>query len=151
MPTGTGKILGIDTEITVDAGAYGLWPQGPYQEANMAARALPGPYKIANYRARNYTVATNKAPLGPYRGVGRPGACFAIERTMDEVARAVGLDPAEVRIANMIPPRRDALRLGYRHALRHRRLPGQRPALRRIAERRAGPRRGSDRASRTGG
>src|SRR5689334_24240594 len=46
----TGKILGIDTEITVDAGAYGLWPQGPYQEANMAARALPGPYKIANYR-----------------------------------------------------------------------------------------------------
>ena len=43
MPTGTGKILGIDTEIIVDAGAYGLWPQGPYQEANMAARALPGP------------------------------------------------------------------------------------------------------------
>ena len=42
-----GKILGIDTEITVDAGAYGLWPQGPYQEANMAARTLPGPYKIA--------------------------------------------------------------------------------------------------------
>src|SRR3954466_13424689 len=99
----TGKILGIDTEITVDAGAWGLWPQGPYQEANMAARALPGPYKIANYRARYTTVATNKAPLGPYRGVGRPGACFAIERTVDEIARAAGLDPAEVRIANMIP------------------------------------------------
>ena len=48
-------------------------------------------------------MATNKAPLGPYRGVGRPGACFAIERTVDEVARAAGLDPAEVRIANMIP------------------------------------------------
>ncbi len=99
-----GKILGIDTEIIVDAGAYGLWPQGPYQEANMAARCLPGPYRIANYRARTYTVATNKAPLGPYRGVGRPGACFAIERTIDEVARAVGRDPAEVRIENMIPP-----------------------------------------------
>ena len=103
MPTGTGKILGIDTEITVDAGAYGLWPQGPYQEANMAARALPGPYKIANYRARYVTVATNKAPIGPYRGVGRPGACFAIERTVDEIAREAGLDPTEVRIANMIP------------------------------------------------
>jgi carbon-monoxide dehydrogenase large subunit len=99
-----GKILGIDTEIVVDAGAYGLWPQGPYQEANMAARALPGPYKIANYRARYTTVATNKAPLGPYRGVGRPGACFAIERTVDEVARAGGLAPEQVRIANMIPP-----------------------------------------------
>jgi carbon-monoxide dehydrogenase large subunit len=98
-----GKILGIDVEIVVDAGAYGLWPQGPYQEANMAARCLPGPYTIANYRARYITVATNKAPLGPYRGVGRPGACFAIERTIDEVARAVGRDPVEVRIENMIP------------------------------------------------
>ena len=100
----------------------------------MAARALPGPYTIANYRARYMTVATNKAPLGPYRGVGRPGACFAIERTIDEVARAVGLDPAEVRIANMIPRERDALHLGRRHALRHRRLSGERPALRRVAE-----------------
>jgi aerobic carbon-monoxide dehydrogenase large subunit len=99
-----GRILGIDTEIIVDAGAYGLWPQGPYQEANMAARCLPGPYTIANYRARFLTVATNKAPIGPYRGVGRPGACFAVERTIDEVARAVGRDPVEVRIENMIPP-----------------------------------------------
>jgi aerobic carbon-monoxide dehydrogenase large subunit len=99
-----GRILGIDTDIVVDAGAYGLWPQGPYQEANMAARTLPGPYMIANYRARTFTVATNKAPLGPYRGVGRPGACFAVERTIDEVARALGRDPVEVRIANMIPP-----------------------------------------------
>jgi carbon-monoxide dehydrogenase large subunit len=99
-----GRILGIDCEIIVDAGAYGLWPQGPYQEANMAARSLPGPYAIPHYRARTYTVATNKTPLGPYRGVGRPGACFAIERTIDEVARAVGRDPVEVRIANMIRP-----------------------------------------------
>ncbi|HEX3992533.1 MAG TPA: xanthine dehydrogenase family protein molybdopterin-binding subunit [Acetobacteraceae bacterium] len=99
-----GKILGIDCEITVDAGAYGMWPQGPYQEANMAARTLPGPYAISNYRARIYTVATNKAPIGPYRGVGRPGACFAMERTIDEVARAVGRDPVAVRIENMIPP-----------------------------------------------
>jgi aerobic carbon-monoxide dehydrogenase large subunit len=99
-----GRVLGIDTEIIVDAGAYGLWPQGPYQEANMAARTLPGPYTIANYRARTYTVATNKAPLGPYRGVGRPGACFAIERTIDEVARAAGRDPVDVRCENMVPP-----------------------------------------------
>ena len=98
-----GRILGIDCEITVDAGAYGMWPQGPYQEANMAARSLPGPYAIPHYRARTCTVATNKAPLGPHRGVGRPGACFAIERTIDEVARAVGRDPVAVRIDNMIP------------------------------------------------
>ncbi|MBV8132224.1 MAG: xanthine dehydrogenase family protein [Alphaproteobacteria bacterium] len=97
-----GRILGVDAEIVVDAGAYGLWPQGPYQEAAMAARNLPGPYTIANYRARHYTVATNKAPLGPYRGVGRPGACFAIERIVDEVARAVGRDPVAVRAENMV-------------------------------------------------
>jgi len=99
-----GLIKGIDCEITVDAGAYGMWPQGPYQEANMAARCLPGPYTIPHYRARTFTVATNKTPIGPYRGVGRPGACFAIERTIDEVARAAGRDPVEVRIENMIRP-----------------------------------------------
>jgi carbon-monoxide dehydrogenase large subunit len=98
-----GRLLGVDAEIVVDAGAYALWPQGPYQEANMAARVLPGPYTIASYRARHSTVATNKAPVGPYRGVGRPAACFSIERTIDEVARAVGRDPVEVRIENMIP------------------------------------------------
>jgi len=99
-----GKVLGVDADITVDAGAYGMWPQGPYQEANMAARCLPGPYTIANYRARTYTAATNKTPFGPYRGVGRTGACFAIERTIDEVARAVGRDPVEVRTENMVRP-----------------------------------------------
>ncbi|HEY7578643.1 MAG TPA: xanthine dehydrogenase family protein molybdopterin-binding subunit [Acetobacteraceae bacterium] len=99
-----GRILGIDCDITVDAGAYGMWPQGPYQEANMAARSLPGPYTIPHYRAHIATVATNKTPIGPYRGVGRPGACFAIERTIDEIARAVGRDPVAVRIENMIRP-----------------------------------------------
>jgi aerobic carbon-monoxide dehydrogenase large subunit len=99
-----GRILGVDCEITVDAGAYGMWPQGPYQEANMAARTLPGPYIIPHYRAHIVTVATNKTPIGPYRGVGRPGACFAIERTIDEIARAVGRDPIDVRIENMIRP-----------------------------------------------
>ena len=98
-----GRILGIDAEIVVDAGAYGMWPQGPYMEANMAARVMPGPYVIPNYRARYLTIATNKAPVGPYRGVGRPAACFSIERTIDEIARAIGRDPMDVRIENMIP------------------------------------------------
>jgi carbon-monoxide dehydrogenase large subunit len=99
-----GHILGIDCEIIVDAGGYGLWPQGPYQEANMVARCLPGPYVVPHYRARTYTVATNKTPIGPYRGVGRPGACFVIERTIDEIARSVGRDPVLVRIENMVQP-----------------------------------------------
>ncbi|MBV9250662.1 MAG: molybdopterin-dependent oxidoreductase, partial [Acetobacteraceae bacterium] len=57
-----------------------------------------------NFRARIRTVASNKTPTGPYRGVGRPGACFAIERTIDEVARAIGRDPVAVRLENMIRP-----------------------------------------------
>ena len=97
-----GRVLGIDVELIVDGGAYAMWPNGPFLETGMAARNLPGPYNIRNYRVKTHTVATNKSPIGPYRGVGRPGACFAIERTIDEVARAVGRDPAEVRMDNMV-------------------------------------------------
>src|SRR5947209_9301200 len=99
-----GRILGVDAEIIVDAGAYGLWPQGPYHEAGMVARALPGPYTIPNYRAKHHTVATNKTPLGPYRGVGRPAACFVIERLVEEIARAVGREPNDVRALNLVRP-----------------------------------------------
>ena len=99
-----GIILGLDIELVVDAGAYSTWPNGPFMETGMAAKNVPGPYRIAHYRARTWTVATNKSPIGPYRGVARPGACFAIERTIDEVARAVGREPHEVRMANMIRP-----------------------------------------------
>ena len=65
---------------------------------------FPAPTQFRNWRVGTFTVATNKSPIGPYRGVGRPGACFAIERTIDEVARAAGRDPLEVRIENMVRP-----------------------------------------------
>jgi carbon-monoxide dehydrogenase large subunit len=98
----TGRILGIEAELIVDAGSYSIWPSGPFMETGMAARNLPGPYRIPALSVDTWTVATNKPPLGPYRGVARPGACFAIERTLDEVARAVGRDPYEVRRENMV-------------------------------------------------
>ena len=97
-----GAIKGIDAELTVNAGAYALWHSGPFMETGMAARSLAGPYRIDHLRCRTWTVATNKPPMGVYRGVARPGACFAIERTIDEVARAVGRDPLDVRVANMV-------------------------------------------------
>jgi len=100
--TDTGKILGIDAEIYVDAGGQAHWPNSHFMETGMAAKNLPGPYHIRNYRARTVTVATNKSPMGPYRGVARPGACFAIERTIDEVAHAVGREPHVVRMENMV-------------------------------------------------
>ncbi|MFT5489452.1 MAG: carbon-monoxide dehydrogenase large subunit, partial [Alphaproteobacteria bacterium] len=98
----SGRILGIEAELIVDAGSYSIWPSGPFMETGMAARNLPGPYRIAALSVDTWTVATNKPPLGPYRGVARPGACFAIERTLDEVARAVGRDPYDVRRENMV-------------------------------------------------
>ncbi len=99
-----GKVLGLEVEIWVDAGAYSHWPNGAFMEAGMAARNIPGPYDIPNYRSRSYTVATNKSPIGPYRGVARTAACFTIERTIDEVAHAVGREPHLVRMENMVPP-----------------------------------------------
>ena len=98
----TGQLLGLEGSVYIDGGAYALWPTGAFQEASMAARNLPGPYRIRHLALETYTVATNKAPLGPYRGVGRPGACFAIERLVDEVAREVGREPSELRRLNMV-------------------------------------------------
>jgi carbon-monoxide dehydrogenase large subunit len=98
----TGRVLGLKGELFVDAGAYSLWPSGPFMESSMAARNLPGPYRIEHLHVETHTVATNKAPLGPYRGVARPGACFAIERAMDELAHELGMDPVELRRINLV-------------------------------------------------
>jgi carbon-monoxide dehydrogenase large subunit len=98
----TGRVLGLKGELFVDAGAYSLWPSGPFMESSMAARNLPGPYRIAHLHVETHTVATNKPPLGPYRGVARPGACFAIERAMDELARELNMDPVELRRINLV-------------------------------------------------
>lgn len=97
-----GRILGLDATVTVDAGAYSVWPWTASMEAGMSAGIMTGPYDIAVYHGRAVTVCTNKSPLGPYRGVGRSGACFAIETIIDAVARAAGRDPFDVRLENMV-------------------------------------------------
>jgi aerobic carbon-monoxide dehydrogenase large subunit len=97
-----GRVRGLKGEVFVDAGAYSLWPSGPFMESSMAARNLPGPYRIEHLQVETHTVATNKAPLGPYRGVARPGACFAIERAMDELAHEMQMDPVELRRINLV-------------------------------------------------
>jgi carbon-monoxide dehydrogenase large subunit len=97
-----GTLLGIEGDIYIDAGAYALWPTGAFQEASMASRNLTGPYRIRHLRLNAHTVATNKAPMGPYRGVARPGATFAIERLVDEVARELGREPFDLRRQNIV-------------------------------------------------
>ncbi|WP_157017129.1 xanthine dehydrogenase family protein molybdopterin-binding subunit [Mesorhizobium xinjiangense] len=102
--TREGRVLGIEGSVHVDAGAFALWPSGPFMETGMAARNLPGSYTVEHLQIRTHTVATNKAPIGPYRGVARPGACFAIERMMDELADELGIDPVEIRRINLVQP-----------------------------------------------
>jgi aerobic carbon-monoxide dehydrogenase large subunit len=97
-----GRILGVDAEITVDAGAYSVWPFTSCLEGTMAGRHLPGPYNFGAYRARTFSVATNKPPIVPYRGVARTGISFAMELTVDAIARAVGRDAWEVRRENLV-------------------------------------------------
>jgi aerobic carbon-monoxide dehydrogenase large subunit len=98
-----GRLLGLDAEVTVDVGAYSVWPFTACLEAAQAGGNLPGPYVLPAYRCKTYSVATNKPPFVPYRGVARPGVCFAIELTIDAIARAVGREPHEVRAENLVP------------------------------------------------
>lgn len=107
-----GTLLGLEGDIYIDAGAYSLWPTGSFMEASMASRNLTGPYRIQHLALKTFTVATNKAPMGPYRGVARPGACFAIERLVDEVARELGREPFDLRRQNIVT----AAELPYRTA-----------------------------------
>ena len=97
-----GTLLGLEGDVYIDSGAYALWPTGSFMEASMAARNLPGPYQMRALKVNTYTVATNKAPMGPYRGVARPGACFTIERLVDELARVLGREPVDVRVQNIV-------------------------------------------------
>jgi carbon-monoxide dehydrogenase large subunit len=97
-----GTLLGVEGDVYIDAGAYALWPTGSFMEASMAARNLTGPYRIRHLKLNTFTVATTKAPMGPYRGVARPGACFAIERLVDEVARELGREPFDLRRQNIV-------------------------------------------------
>ncbi len=97
-----GTLLGLEGDIYIDAGAYALWPTGAFQEASMASRNLTGPYRMRHLKLNAHTVATNKAPMGPYRGVARPGATFALERLVDEVARELKREPFDLRRQNIV-------------------------------------------------
>ncbi|KJC54158.1 carbon monoxide dehydrogenase [Bradyrhizobium sp. LTSPM299] len=99
-----GTLRGIDCEATVDSGAYSSYPFSACLEAAQVASILPGPYRTPSYRCRTFSAATNKCPILPYRGVARTGVCFALEIMLDAVAVEAGLEPAEVRLRNLVDP-----------------------------------------------
>jgi aerobic carbon-monoxide dehydrogenase large subunit len=101
-----GVLLGLRARLVSDAGAYHIHPLTQALEPFGAAAILPGPYRTSAYAYECLAVATNKPPLGAYRGVGMTFAAFVMERTLDLLADRLGLDPAEIRRRNLIP--RDA-------------------------------------------
>jgi carbon-monoxide dehydrogenase large subunit len=96
-----GTVLALRDTFTMDVGAYNTYALTvPY---NTVAH-LRGQYRIDHVSVEGTVVLTTKAPAVPVRGAGRPEAAFVIERSMDLVARELGLDRAEVRRRNLIRP-----------------------------------------------
>ncbi|HET7421869.1 MAG TPA: aerobic carbon-monoxide dehydrogenase large subunit [Candidatus Dormibacteraeota bacterium] len=96
-----GRVLALSDEFIHDAGAY--TPYGIILPI-ITAGQLPGPYRVPNYRVRFRDVYTNATPTSPYRGAGRPHACFVMERTLDAIAAELKLDRVEIRRRNLIQP-----------------------------------------------
>lgn len=95
-----GKLRGLRGDLLIDGGAYGAgmadWAPG------WIGMQMTGPYVFPNAFITGRGVFTNKVPLGPYRGAGRPEAAFFIERSMDFLADELGMDPVDLRLRNVI-------------------------------------------------
>lgn len=96
-----GRILAMKVHTTLDTGAYAIY--GPLNSLNVLSHSV-GLYKLRNYEGILDQVYTHRVPCGPVRGASRPQGAFIIERAMDRIAGALGLDGAEVRFRNFIQP-----------------------------------------------
>ena len=99
--TSDGRIKAFRLEILQDCGAYPKW--GPYLP-EFTRQLACGVYDIERVECEFKSLMTNTAPTCAYRGAGRPEATAAIERAVDLFAAEIGMDPAEVRRINFIPP-----------------------------------------------
>ncbi|MBB1159006.1 MULTISPECIES: xanthine dehydrogenase family protein molybdopterin-binding subunit [Amycolatopsis] len=96
-----GRLLGVRDRVTVNFGAYNM--TGLVVPYNSLCHLL-GPYRVPNVEIDVAGVLTNTTFSTPYRGAGRPEAVFAMERAMDRLAAALGLEPAELRARNLVRP-----------------------------------------------
>jgi carbon-monoxide dehydrogenase large subunit len=97
-----GRVLGLRATVRAGMGAY-LSTAAPGIPTILHGLMLSGVYDIAAIKEDVYGLYTNTTPVEAYRGAGRPEATFMIERMLDALARKLGLDPADVRLTNMIP------------------------------------------------
>lgn len=96
----SGRVRRARVEILADVGAY---PHNGSMIPTFTQFMATGPYMIEELITETTVVVTNTAPIGTYRGAGRPEATYALERAIDAFARQAGIDPIEVRRINLIP------------------------------------------------
>ncbi len=101
-----GNISGLSADIYANMGAY-LSTFAPAIPTYLFGLMLVGPYRIDNIHCKVTGVFTNTTPVDAYRGAGRPEATYLVERMVDRYAAEIGMDPAEVRRKNLIPPFED--------------------------------------------
>jgi CO/xanthine dehydrogenase Mo-binding subunit len=94
-----GHLLAMDIQVDLDGGAYATVTPTVLSRATIHAA---GPYFCENIRIRSHAWATNLPPHGAFRGFGSPQTIFGIERHMDQIAKAVGISPEEVRRRNFL-------------------------------------------------
>jgi carbon-monoxide dehydrogenase large subunit len=94
-----GRIIAIEAELDLAVGGYPHIGEGI---AMNTGQMICGAYTIPHAAVRLRAVATSHAPTAAYRGAGRPEAAFAVERSVDRLARALNVDPAELRRANFV-------------------------------------------------
>jgi carbon-monoxide dehydrogenase large subunit len=93
-----GHVQGMRGDLLIDGGAYsaGMAEWAP----RWIGMQMTGPYSIPKAHVTGKAVFTNKVPLGPYRGAGRPEAAYFIERMLDFLADEISIDPVDVRLRN---------------------------------------------------
>ena len=115
-----GKVTHYRLHVIQDSGAFA--DMGAILAPFMTRPMSSGVYAIPNIECRTTSVVTNTTPTVAYRGAGRPEATAAIERAMDLFAAEIGMDPADVRRINLIPPFTEPHTTVDRPDLRRRRL-----------------------------
>ena len=96
-----GRIVALRDAFVHDCGAFVSWG---IIVPLITSVSVPGPYRVPNYEVAFTAVYTNKVPVTPVRGAGRPQAVFVMERLLDLAAERLGLDRVAIRERNLIPP-----------------------------------------------
>ncbi|GMA15361.1 xanthine dehydrogenase family protein molybdopterin-binding subunit (plasmid) [Deinococcus metallilatus] len=89
-----GRLVALDVQAVIENGVF------RFGHAGIIATVIGGMYRCENVRIETLEVLTHRAPVGAYRAPGVPQALFALESSVDELARTLGQDPLDLRLLN---------------------------------------------------